>query len=833
MRSDRVEKPPRRGFRSAIAAWAVLTLAFLACAAASHGQEPESTPPQKITVVSDDSYPPYIFRDEHGALQGIIVDQWRLWEKQTGVEVELVGMSWIDAQAFMAAGRADVMDTVFQTEERAGLYDFTGPYATLDVAIFFHKRISGITDVDSARGFTIGVKSGDACIPFLEHGGITTLREFPDYESIIMAADKGLIRVFCMDHPPAFYYLHKHHQDDDFRRTEPLYSGQFHRAVKKGRTDLLQLVEEGFTRIPKAEYTRIEQKWLGSPMSVDSVFVRYLLYAMVAGVVLVLGLVTWNQTLRRRVSNRTRLLEDAAAAMRQSEERLTFVLEGSRLGYWDWDIRTGEVRRNERWAQMLGYSLDEMDSTIDQWKDLVHPDDREEAARSVRDHLEGRTALHVGEYRMKAKSGEYVWILDRACIVQRDAAGHPLRMCGTHADITERKLAEEERQRFEAQVQQTQKLESLGVLAGGIAHDFNNLLMAILGNADLAMQDVSDLSPAYPMLEEIGRAARRAAELCKQMLAYSGKGKFVVRAFDLSQIVREMEHMIQVSISKKAVLRVDLTPGLPTIEADASQIRQVVMNLTINASEAIGDRSGVISVTTGMMSCDEDYLRNTLIASDLPPGEYVFLEVQDTGCGMDPETISHVFEPFYTTKFTGRGLGLAAVLGIVRGHHGAIKIYSEIGRGTTFKILFPACESAPDSSDATEPARAAWQGKGLILLVDDEETIRAIGKRMLERMGFSVLLASDGREALEIYRKRADEIACVLLDLTMPHMDGEETFRELRRIRPAVRVVISSGYNEQEISQRFLGKGLAGVMQKPYQSTQLAAVIRQALNMFN
>lgn len=239
-RSAPVGKRPGRGLPPAIAVGAVLAL--LIGVALAYGQTPEDVLPEKITVVLDDDYPPYVFRNEMENLQGIIVDQWRLWQTRTGVEVELIGMDWGKAQAFMAEGKADVIDTVFQTEQRAELYDFTRPYATLDVSIFFHKRISGIVDAKSAQGFTVGVKSGDACIPFLEHKGITTLREFPSYESIIMAADKGDIRVFCMDHPPAFYYLHKHHQDDDFRRTDPLYSGQFHRAVKKGGADLLSLV---------------------------------------------------------------------------------------------------------------------------------------------------------------------------------------------------------------------------------------------------------------------------------------------------------------------------------------------------------------------------------------------------------------------------------------------------------------------------------------------------------------------------------------------------------------------------------------------------------------
>ena len=408
--------------------------------------------------------------------------------------------------------------------------------------------------------------------------------------------------------------------------------------------------------------------------------------------------------------------------------------------------------------------------------------------------------------------------------------GQELNFSFAH-DISERKQAEEERRKLESQVQQTQKLESLGVLAGGIAHDFNNLLMAVLGNAELALLDLSEVSPARPMLEDIRRTSRRAADLCKQMLAYSGKGRFVVRAINISELVAEMGHMLEVSISKKAAMRLSLASNLPAVEADATQMRQVVMNLIINASEALGERNGVISISTGSLFCDRQYLQGMHLDENLPEGFYTFLEVSDTGCGMDAETVRRLFDPFFTTKFMGRGLGMAAVLGIVRGHKGAIKVYSEVGKGSTFKILLPALNEVAEQAEAVSSNQPSiWKGSGLILLVDDEETIRLLGERMLERMGFSVLLAADGREALEIYRARAREISCVLLDLTMPNLDGEETFRELRKIDPSTRVIMSSGYNQQDVVTRFVGRGLAGFVQKPYTIPELSAVLQSVLD---
>jgi PAS domain S-box-containing protein len=398
-----------------------------------------------------------------------------------------------------------------------------------------------------------------------------------------------------------------------------------------------------------------------------------------------------------------------------------------------------------------------------------------------------------------------------------DPDGKAIAVASLVMDVTDRKRVEDEKRDLERQVQQAQKLESLGVLAGGIAHDFNNLLMVVLGHAELALKEISPMSPARWNLTEITTATQRAADLSRQMLAYAGKSSFAMEWVGLRELVEEMAHLLKTAISKKAILTLNLERGLPPIEADPSQIRQIVMNLIINASEAIGDRSGVITVSVGATRCDEECLRRTELRDDLPPGRYVHLEVTDTGHGMDAETRSRIFEPFFSTKFTGRGLGLAAVLGIVRVHKGAIKVYSEPGKGTTFKVLFPALEDAGEGArTADSTALSDWRGKGTILLVDDEESLITLGARMLEDLGFSVLTAADGLQAVDLYRKRGKEIDLVLMDLTMPHMDGVEAFGELRRLNPDVLVALASGYAEDDVSSRFEGKRPAGIIQKPY-----------------
>ena len=402
-----------------------------------------------------------------------------------------------------------------------------------------------------------------------------------------------------------------------------------------------------------------------------------------------------------------------------------------------------------------------------------------------------------------------------SCPLRRDQA--VVGRLWTFRDITARTRAEAERLKLEQQFQQTQKLESLGVLAGGIAHDFNNILMAVMGHAELALMEISPMSAARDDITEIITASRRAAGLCRQMLAYSGKASLSRERVNLGELIEEMLHLLKTSISKKAVMNLNLARGIPPILADSSQLRQVVLNLIINASEAIGDATGVIGVSVGASRCDEASLRQTELRDDLAPGLYVCLEVTDTGCGMNAETRARIFDPFFTTKFAGRGLGLASALGIVRAHKGAIKVSSEPGKGTTFKFLFPAMEAGDvkGAQDEAEPA-GDWRGSGTVLIADDEETLRALGAQMMEMMGFTVLTAADGHEAVEIYRERGTEIGIVLLDLTMPHMDGMQALDELRRINPGVRVVLASGYSREDLAARFSDRGLAGVLQKPY-----------------
>ncbi|HTA20666.1 MAG TPA: response regulator, partial [Polyangia bacterium] len=314
-------------------------------------------------------------------------------------------------------------------------------------------------------------------------------------------------------------------------------------------------------------------------------------------------------------------------------------------------------------------------------------------------------------------------------------------------------------------------------------------------------------------------------DLTRQMLAYSGKGHFEVRPFDVSRLVKELANLLETTISKKVQLRLELGAGLPTIEADMAQVQQIIMNLVINGAEAIGDQRGTVLVTTGTQNVDEVYAQSLFATDGIATGRYVFIEVHDTGCGMDEATKAKIFDPFFTTKFTGRGLGLAAVLGIVRGHGGAIKVYSSPGRGSTFKVFFRA--SSAEAIERVKPV-PRYRGQGLVLVVDDDAGVRGAARRMLKFFGFDVIEAEDGKVGAAAFAARASEIVLVLLDMTMPEMGGEETFREIRHVRDDVPVILTSGYNEIEATRRFTSKGLAGFLQKPFTPDDLATKLAAA-----
>jgi len=479
---------------------------------------------------------------------------------------------------------------------------------------------------------------------------------------------------------------------------------------------------------------------------------------------------------------------------------------------------------NPAFTAMTGYTAEEALGRSPRF--LQSPETDPAARAALRAALAERRTLTV-ELLNRRKDGEPLW-LELSVTPIFNEAGACTHFVSVQRDLTERKRAEEEQRRMERKLQETQRLESLGVLAGGVAHDFNNLLTVVLGNTTLARMQTPRDAAAQPCLEQIEDAALRAADLCRQMLAYAGRGRFVVAPLDLGALVNESWPLLRSAVSKKTILRHELGKGLPAVVADAAQVRQILMNLVLNASEALGEDGGTIVVETGLMEADAVYLTESQTFSEMPPGEYVYLEVRDSGPGMTSEVRARIFDPFFTTKFTGRGLGLAAVLGIVRGHGGALHVESEPGGGSSFRLLLPPCTVAAEPRRPDAPA-AEWRGAGVVLVVDDEDAVRALAVRVLKSAGFEVLEAADGQAALEVFAGAADRVRFVLLDLMMPRLDGVQTLQEMRKLKPGVRAVVMSGYTEQEVTRRFADAPPDGFLQKPFALDQLLVLVRRVL----
>ena len=513
--------------------------------------------------------------------------------------------------------------------------------------------------------------------------------------------------------------------------------------------------------------------------------------------------------------------------MRLSEERLSLTLNAVSDGGWDLDLVTGHLELSDAWLDSLGYARTDLFPLLSVWDGLVHPQDLERVRETRDAHLAGKTPIYECEHRLLTRTGAYRYNLGRGKVVVRDAAGRPLRMVGTDTDITQRTEDELERTAVLRKVQQSQKLESLGVVVGGIAHDFNNLLVGILGSAEIARRILPEHSELATHLDRIEKAGTRASELTGQMLAYAGRGAFALTDVDLSALAEEMPQLVAASLSKKAVLNKDLDDTGAWVHADAAQLRQVVMNLLINASDALGEGPGTITLRTGRVGVCPGDLRDTVLGSAGRAGPYAYVEVQDTGEGMSPDVLETIFDPFFTTKASGRGLGLAAVIGIVRWHQGAIRVDSTPGQGTTFRVLLPAIErEAPQPTDERAAPSSPWRFSGTVLVVDDEPGVRQIMVTILEKCGIKVLQAEDGRAGLAAFTEHAEAIDLVVLDMNMPHMSGIEAAQGMRELRKDLPIIVSSGYAQPADLESIAG---ARFVAKPFVVATFLDAVRRGL----
>lgn len=511
--------------------------------------------------------------------------------------------------------------------------------------------------------------------------------------------------------------------------------------------------------------------------------------------------------------------------VRESEKKLKVIFDTSEAGIIVVSPLGVITFANRRMADMFGMPMTELVGTY--YIDHIHESEKNAGVERMQQIVTGEmTSVELVRHYTR-KDGTHFWgNLTGTRFGNVDGSMRDQIM--VISDITVRKRAEEEKKLLEQQLCQAQKLESLAVMAGGIAHNFNNILTIIMGGCYLMKMNPESAQEQIPAIE---KAADRAAELCRQMLAYAGKSPIAHSQVNMGELVDDMVVMLRTTIPKNAVINFESTTTIPFIKGETSQLIQILMNLVINASEAIGDLEGEIRVVLSTVKIRAGRPEKDAFGNTIPPGWYVCLEVTDNGSGMDDETMRRIFEPFYTTKFAGRGLGMSAIIGIVKGHGGALQLFSRQGYGSIFKIFFPVqlSEAVRDNSTLTG-TMSSWQGSGTILLVDDEEKVLFVMKLMLENLGFAVIAAVNGKEALDLYQEHDDEITLVVTDVGMPIMDGYQLFQELKILNPGLPIIIASGFGNSIISSQIPREDIAGFIDKPYDFDKVKGVLKDVLD---
>jgi PAS domain S-box-containing protein len=765
--------------------------------------------PRTLTVVLDNKYPPYSFLTEDGQLQGVLIDQWRLFEKRTGFRVTLRGLDWAEVLNQMKEGKADVIDTCFDTQERRAWLDFLPPHARIEVPICFHESVEGVSDLRSIRSFEVGAKRGDANAGLLELAGVEHIRLYNSYEDIIRAAEKGELKLFVVDKPAALYFLNRAGIAQHFRFTQPVSVGEFHRAIHHGDSRLLSLLQGGFAMISPEEYRAIDEKWFGMPVGKTTMIVTLLTIAGLAVLVLAAVLAIWNQTLRWQVGRRT-------AALQQSEEHLRRTLEHLpvALGIAGLNGRIEYV--NLEFTRLFGFEARDLPD-IATWTRLAYPDPGYRQIQLTQWTEDCGLAIRQGRptpvrlYRITAKDGT---------LRETEVVMNPIGdlFITTFMDVTERR-------RLNEQLLQSQKMEAVGMLAGGLAHDFNNILASVLLHVGLLRGEETNPSTRYSLLEIEGEIGR-AAELTRQLLTFSRKKSFTLAPLRLLDLLAGGNLLFRRLLGE--TIRVELSHGehVPNVLGHAGSLEQAIMNLALNARDAMPS-GGLLRIVIG-----EPFTVDTWqeMRPGVQPGTFVRLSVSDTGIGMDEDTLKRIFDPFFTTKEVGHGtgLGLAIVFAIVKQHGGWIEVESKPGHGSSFHLHLQVTELAPEPTrKPSQGERPQGKGGETILVVEDEPAVRRMLEASLQRLGYRVLTAANPAQALELWDKTTTAFSLLITDMIMPGgRTGLDLARELTSRSPGLKVIISSGYE----------KALEGMdceftrLPKPYSTEDLAQLVRRSLD---
>jgi len=887
-----------------------------------------------IVVGGDHNYPPFEFLDENGRPEGFTVELTRAIAREMNMDVRIQLGPWAEMVDALRDGKIDALEGMFYSAERDRALDFSPRYLVIHcVGVVRKGEGPPPATIGELRGRDLVVQAGDAILDALaEHGIEAKVTTVETQEDVARAVAEGRNECGLMTRFGALSAVKKYGWTNIEIGRQAFYSGEYAYAVPQGNEALLAQFTEGL-RILKdsGEYQQIYEKWLGvyEPGIASREVIRRVALVAAPLLMIVIFALLWSWSLRRQIAVRTREL-------RESLERFRAVFESANVGK-SITLPTGEINVNKAFADMLGYTVEELRGKS--WQELTPPEDVPETERRIAPLLDGKEDHMRFDKRYIRKDGGAVWT-DVSATIRRDSNNNPLHFITTMVDITERKRAEEalsasearyrstldgmlegcqiitpewkyayvneaaarhgrkrrdelightmmeaypgiedtelfsvlrecmregvarrfdndfaypegdrgyfqlsiepvpeglfvlteditKQRGMEAQLMQSRKMESVGRLAGGVAHDFNNMLSVIIGNAEIAMAGIDATDPIYKYLEEIHKAGERSAELTRQLLAFARKQTVSPVVADLNESVSDMLKMLQRLIGEDIDLMWKPGHNVWTIKIDPSQINQIVANLIVNARESIAG-VGKVTIETENTLFDEEYCADHI---DFVPGEYAMIAVSDDGCGMDAETLNNIFEPFYTTKADGAGLGLATVYGAVRQNNGFINVYSEPGKGSTFKVYLP--RHAGETSEETEkalPPHKRPTGTETVLIVEDEPAILSLGKRILEGLGYKALTAETPAEAFQKAEEHNGDIHLLLTDVVMPEMTGREVAEKLSVARPKMKFLYMSGYTANVIAHHGVLDEDVMFVQKPFSVDELAQKIREALD---
>lgn len=792
----------------------------------------------EIVFVGEKNYPPFEFIQKNGSYSGMSIELLRWIATETGFNIDFIPVEHGEMQRHVFEGKADAVAGLFESPERKKNFIMTDPYFIIPGTIFIKAERPDIKNAYDLQEKRIVLMIEDYAEEWLMQHNIKGEIIFSaDFSIASQTVINGNADALIGDEQAVLYFLYSGGKRNLLKKiTPPLYYGRDCIAVSKNSPILASILNKGIKYADKTGILKkISNKWLGVPVETGESFFKKFGFTILAVVssllIIILAAFFWIILLRREVARRTADLKLEINKLTDTEKELTDAVIRYRGIYENTPDSIFWIREedgsffienvNPAHKKNTGIGNEEVQGK--NIEEILPPELSVPVVKHYTGCIRDEKPVSYEEEVSLAGENKIFWTL---LVPIMDEHGRYSRIVGFSRDVTSSR-------HVERAVRHTQKLESLGVLAGGIAHDFNNLLSAIMGNIDLTIHNLPKEGSGQKYLESALLASKRAADLCSQLLAYSGKGISEFKKVDLNSVINEMMSILEVSVSKKTIFEINILQNIPMICADPSQIRQIVMNLVINASEALGESGGIVNLSTGSGYFKKGELSAIWTGEYPDEGLYAWVTVRDSGCGMNEETLTHLFDPFFTTKFTGRGLGLSAILGIVRGHKGTISVKSSPGAGSAFTVFFPAGNTDEEpQADDDEKVNSTFTGS-FAMVVDDEEGVRNVARSMLQLSGFNVITSCDGLDALEKLSAITSETSknpdIILLDLTMPHMDGSETFRKIIELSPESRIILMSGYSEYDVSKKFADAGIAGFLQKPFQLQDLRKKISEVL----